>query len=256
MQSDDFISAAIVTYNDGEEAVSVCRSILENTKRYRLKLYVIDNSETDKTAKLLEKVDGITVLRQYKNTGFGAAHNRVLGEKLGKYHFIINPDIIVNSDVISDMVDMFEISDKIVMAMPKICNPDGSEQKLPKEIPTLKRLFLGRLAPLGGVFAHIRSEYTWADREIDGITDIDFCSGCFCGIRSEVFRKLSGFDERFFMYMEDADLTLRAKQYGRVVIDPSVSVTHAWHRDSAKSIKYLFIHLTSTVKFLLKRRNK
>lgn len=256
MQGDDFISAAIVTYNDGEEAVSACRSILEHTKRYRLKLYVIDNSETDETAEMLERVDGITLLRQYKNTGFGAAHNRVLKEKLGKYHFIINPDITVNSDVISYMVDMFEASSETVMAMPKICYPDGSEQKLPKEIPTFKRLFLGRLAPLGGLFARIRAEYTWADREINGITDIDFCTGCFCGIRSEVFRKLGGFDERFFMYLEDADLTLRAKQYGRVVFDPSVSVTHAWHRDSAKRIKYLFIHLTSTVKFLLKRRNK
>ncbi len=254
MNSNDFISASIVTYNDGEEAVAACRSLVENTKRYKLKLYVIDNSETDETAKLVKAVEGVTVLKQNKNIGFGAAHNKVLAEDLGKYHFIINPDITVNSDVLSDMTDMFEQTPDIVKACPKICNPDGSEQKLPKEKPTVKRLFLGRLAPLGGVFKKIRNEYIWADRELSEITDINFCTGCFCGIKSELFKKLGGFDERYFMYLEDVDLTLRAKEYGRVVINPKISVTHAWHRDSAKSVKYLLIHIKSSIKFLRKWR--
>lgn len=256
MQQDDFISAAVVTYNNGEEAVRACRSIIENTVGYKLKLYVVDNSESGETAEMLSTVSGVTVIRMYKNTGFGAAHNRVLSERLGKYHFIINPDIVINSDVLSSMTDMFEQNSDIVMAMPKICNPDGSEQKLPKERPNAKRLFLGRLAPLGGVFAKIRNEYIWADRQIDKITDITFCTGCFCGIRTQTFKKLGGFDKRFFMYMEDVDLAMRAREYGRVVFDPSAAVTHYWHRDSSKSIKYLFIHITSAVKFLRKWRNK
>ncbi len=256
MNNIDFISASIVTYNDGEEAAAACRSLIENTKRYPLRLYVIDNSETDDTAKCIQDISGVTLLRQHKNIGFGAAHNRVLEKELGKYHFIVNPDITVSSDVLSDLTDMFEENPDIVKCCPKICNPDGSEQKLPKERPTVKRLFLGRLAPLGGIFKKIRDEYIWADRELDKITDINFCTGCFCGIRSELFKALGGFDERYFMYLEDVDLTMRAKKYGRVVINPSVSVTHAWHRDSAKSIKYLAIHITSSVKFLIKWRNK
>ncbi len=254
LQNNDFITASIVTYNDGEEAANACRSLLENTKRYPLKLYVVDNSETDETAKLIEQIKGVTVLRQGKNLGFGAAHNRVLRVPLGKYHFVINPDITVNSDVVSDMVDMFEQNTDIVLACPKICNPDGSEQKLPKCRPTFKRLFLGRLSPLGGVFKKIRAEYTWENREVSEITDLDFCTGCFFGINSQTLLNLGGFDERYFMYLEDADLTLRAKRFGRAVINPAVSVTHAWHRDSARKLKYLLIHLNSSIKFLLKWR--
>ena len=69
-----------------------------------------------------------------------------------------------------------------------------------------------------------------------------------------MFKSLGGFDQRFFMYLEDADLTLRAKKFGRVVINPQISVTHIWERESAKSVKYLFIHILSSLKFLWKWR--
>ena len=75
-------------------------------------------------------------------------------------------------------------------------------------------------------------------------------------IRSDVFKALGGFDERFFMYLEDADLTLRAQKFGRTVIAPQFCVTHLWDRSSAKSIKYLFIHLSSAFKFLIKQKRK
>ena len=58
------------------------------------------------------------------------------------------------------------------------------------------------------------------------------------------------------MYLEDADLTNRAKKYGRVVMNPDVSVTHIWERESAKKIKYLLIHIFSAIKFLLKSEGK
>ena len=248
------ISAAIVTYNDGEKAANACRSIIENTKKYPLRLYVIDNASSDNTVELLKNIKGIKIIQNPKNIGFGAAHNQVLNEEMGEFHFIINPDIIFKSDVLSDMSDMFLQNSDIVMAMPRIENPDGTEQKLPKEKPTFKRLFLGRLAPLGGIFSRVRAEYTWSERDITATTDINFCSGCFTGIRTDIFKKLNGFDERFFMYLEDADLTLRAKKLGRVVIEPSVAVTHLWERESAKSLKYLLIHTTSCFKFLFKRR--
>lgn len=254
MQNEICLSAAIVTYNDGEKAVAACRSILENTKKYPVKLYVIDNASSDGTVDMLSKLDGITLIQNTKNIGFGAAHNQVLRDEMGKYHFVINPDITFSGDVLSDMVDFFEENSDVAMMMPRIQNADGTEQKLPKEKPTFKRLFLGRLSPLGEAFRRVRREYTWADREVTEVADIDFCSGCFFGIRAELFEKLGGFDERFFMYLEDADLTLRVKAYGRTVINPHIAVTHLWERESAKSLKYLLIHTTSCFKFLLGRR--
>lgn len=250
MSADILVSASIVTYNDISRAPTTIESIVSNTKKYPLKLYVIDNNSTDGTADFIEKMEIATVIKNSKNLGFGAAHNIVLNQPLGKYHFVINPDITINDDVISNMVDYFENNPNVVMAMPKILNTDGTEQKLPKERPTLKRLFLGRLSD------KIRSEYVWAQKDITKPTEIDFCTGCFFCIRTEIFEKVLGFDQRYFMYLEDADLTLKAKLKGKVIILPQFSVTHTWERESTKSLKYLFIHIISSFKFLFKWRGK
>ncbi len=250
MSADNMISASIVTYNDKERAPATVESIVQNTKKYPLKLYVIDNASSDGTTELIEKTGQATVIRNDRNLGFGAAHNRVLERQLGKYHFVINPDITINTDVLSDMVDYFESNPDVAMAMPKILNTDGSEQKLPKERPTFKRLFFGRLSD------KIRGEYVWAEKQITEPTEIDFCTGCFFCIRTDVFKKLLGFDTRYFMYLEDADLALKAKSKGKVMMLPQFTVNHAWERESSKSLKYLFIHIISCFKFLFKWRGK
>ena len=250
MSADDFVSASIVTYNDINRAPATVDSIVKNTSKYPLKLYVVDNASSDGTADFIEKSGQATIIKNSDNVGFGAAHNAVLKETIGKYHFVINPDITINSDVISNMVDYFEANPDVAMAMPKILNFDGSEQKLPKERPTFKRLFLGRLSD------KIRAEYVWADKQITEPTEINFCTGCFFCIRGDVYKELGGFDERYFMYLEDADLALKAKSKGRVMMLPQFEVTHAWERESSKSFKYLFIHIISSFKFLLKWRGK
>ncbi len=242
------ISATIVTYNDGNKALSAINSLFKNTKRYPLTLYVFDNGSADDTVYLIKNNTNAIVFENGKNIGFGAAHNLVLKKDMGKYHFVINPDILVSSDVLSDIVDFMEENKDVVMCMPKILNSDGTEQKLPKEKPTFKRLFLGRVSK------NIRNEYIWGNKELTVPTEIDFCSGCFFGIRTDIFKKIGGFDERFFMYLEDSDLTQEAKKYGKVMILPNFSIVHKWERASAKRIKYLFIHTVSCFKFLIKRR--
>ncbi len=246
---ENMISAAIVTYCDGKRAVNAVKSILEHTKRYPVKFYIFDNASTDGTAEMFGEFENVTVKKLNKNIGFGAAHNMILNEDMGKYHFVINPDITVEGDVLSDIVDFLEQNNDIKMVMPQILNTDGSIQYLPKEVPTFKRLFLGRL--LKGV----RDEFVWKNREIKTVTDVDFCTGCFFCINSETFKNVGGFDKRYFMYLEDADLTLRVKHEGRVVINPEISVKHLWERESAKSLKYLIIHTSSALKFL-KRKGK
>lgn len=249
MNNENFISAAIVTYNSGEKAADICRQLINNTTKYPLKLYAIDNNSTDNTVELLNHIKGVSLIRNSENIGFGAGHNKAF-ELSGKYHFIINPDISIEGDILSEIADYMEQNPDIVLLNPKILNFDGSEQYLPKEKPTAKRLFLGRILP------RIRREYTREDIHETHTFDTDFCSGCFMCIRGEIFKKLGGFDERFFMYLEDADLTLRAKSYGRTVCAPQFSVTHLWQRESAKSLKLLLIHIKSSVKFLIKWRNK
>ncbi len=246
------ITASIVTYNNEGVAVSALKSVAENTKKYPVSFFVIDNNSSDRTVAEIEETHLAKIIKYNKNTGFGAAHNAVLQEKTGKYHAVINPDITVDRDVLSALADILEENDDICMVMPKILNPDGSEQHLPKRTPTIKYLFGGRLARLGGPFRRIRNEFTMSNVELKDITDIDFCSGCFFMIRSSVFKEIGGFDEKYFMYLEDADLTRMAKEHGRTVFCPTVSVTHCWERASAKNIKLLMIHISSFLKYLKK----
>ncbi|MBR4762191.1 MAG: glycosyltransferase family 2 protein [Clostridia bacterium] len=243
------LSAAIVTYNCGDKAAAATASVLARCREYPLDFYIIDNNSSDDTLLRLKGYGELKVLKLSKNIGFGAAHNAVLDMLRSDYHFVVNPDITVNSDVFADMVRFMEANPDVVMATPKILSVDKTEQRLPKSRPTFKRLFLGRLSK------KVRDEYIWTSREITSPCPIDFCTGCFFCIRTSAFVSLGGFDDRYFMYLEDADLTIRAKSLGKVVFLPDVEVTHIWTRASAKSIKLFFIHLISCFKFLLKWRH-
>lgn len=238
-----------MTYKDGGEALGAARSVLENTKRYLLKLYIIDNASGDETPRLFDGLDGVKLIENPKNAGFGAAHNRALEEELGKYHFIINPDITIGSDVLSDMADFMEQNPGVSLCVPDILNADGSVQYLPERIPTFKRVFLGRFSK------SVRDEYVMKNERGAAVREVDFCTGCFMCVRGETFRALGGFDTRYFMYMEDADLTLRAKKYGKTAALGDIFVTHLWRRESAKSLKYILIHTVSALRFL-KRKGK
>lgn len=248
MKKEIKLAASIVTYNSSNLAENLIKTLLRDTVKYPLNIFCTDNCSKDNTVSLIENYN-INLLANNKNVGFAAGHNRILSDDFGDYLFILNPDIDFSGDLLGDIADFMEQNPDIVMLNPKILNPDGTKQMLPVKKPTAKRLFLGR------IFHKIRKEYCDCGNNLDTVTDVDFCSGCFLCIRSDVFKKLAGFDTRFFMYLEDADLTIRAKKYGRTVIAPQFCVYHNWERGSTKSLKLMFIHLVSAIKFLLKGTN-
>lgn len=247
------ISLGIVTYNSQDKIGNAVSSIKTHTNGVDYKLFVFDNGSTDDTKAIVLKADpDAEFISTGENLGFGKAHNLAIPLIDSKYHAIVNPDIILDSDVLSQMVEYMEANPDVALAIPKVLFPDKSEQKLPKLKPKLIYL-LARRTPF---FRAKAQEYTMENIKIDCPLEIDQCTGCFMLIRTDVFKALGGFDERFFMYMEDADLTLRTKKYGKTMYLPHISVIHEWERSSAKSLKYLMIHLSSCFKFLIKHRKK
>lgn len=251
MQYANTVSACIVTYNSASKIGAAVSSLKEHTKGVDYKLYVFDNGSFDKTKEVVLSNDPDAVFTENgKNLGFGKANNLVIPIMDSKYHAIINPDIRLNSDVLTDICRYMDENSDVVMATPRVLFPDGREQHLPK----LRPKFIYLLARRTPFFKKKAAEYTMEDRVITEPLEIDQCSGCFAVIKSKVFKELGGFDERFFMYMEDADLTLRAKKYGKVMFLPQFSVIHEWERSSSKNLKYLLIHISSMFKFLFKHR--
>lgn len=144
-----------------------------------------------------DKYKDVKLLQMDKNSGFGYAHNQVLDMIDSDYHVIVNPDIKFKDNVIKDLVEYLENNRDVVMVTPKILNEDGTEQYLPKLNPKIRYLFGGRFEKFGGVFSKWRSEYTMKDKTISEPTEIEFCTGCFMVIRTDVLKKLNGFDDRF-----------------------------------------------------------
>ncbi len=251
------VSVSIVTYNNEKEIENVLESILTHTKGLDLKVFVVDNNSKDSTVEIVkDKYKDVKLLQMDKNSGFGYAHNQVLDMIDSDYHVIVNPDIKFKDNVIKDLVEYLENNRDVVMVTPKILNEDGTEQYLPKLNPKIRYLFGGRFEKFGGVFSKWRSEYTMKDKTISEPTEIEFCTGCFMVIRTDVLKKLNGFDDRFFMYFEDADLTRRARKYGKVMFYPGISVTHVWERASMKSMKFLKIQINSMIKYFNKWKFK
>lgn len=251
------LSVCVVTYNNRDEIGTLLDSIFAWTSGITFRVYVVDNCSADGTADYVEeKYPAVCVIRSRENAGFGHGHNQIMPYLDSRYHAVINPDIRLIENAFSPLIEYLDAHPDCVLATPRILNPDGSEQKLPKRLPELRYMFLGRLGRLFPPFQKYRDAYTRADEVFTAPAEIEFCTGCFMLLRSGVFRTLGGFDERFFMYLEDADLSRRAATYGKLIFYPDVCAEHRWERASGKSLKFLRIHLDSIRKYRAKLREE
>lgn len=246
------VSAAIVLYeNDQKEIENVIKSCLQSEKID--KLYLIDNSKENKKEQFLFDAR-LCYIHNGKNLGFGAAHNVAIAASLNDfdYHIIINPDIIFEPHVIGDMLSFMETHPDIGNLMPKILYPSGELQRLCKLLPNPMHLFARRFGLNGKWVQSIKKEYELQMFDYDQIRDIPNLSGCFMFIRTSVLKKVGGFDQRYFMYLEDVDLVRRIGGVARTVFFPKVSVYHVYHKRSYKNGKLLWLHIISAIKYFNK----
>lgn len=246
------VSACIVTYNNKDKIEATINSILQHTRDVELTLYVVDNNSTDGTADLIEKTfSDVIVVRSERNAGFGAGHNAVLPFLRSDYHVVINPDIILKDDAISKLAIFAEENPDAGLLSPEIVFDDGRIQILGKKNPTVRYLG-GHFFTKDPEHSKLMREYCMLDMPEGEAFEISNASGCFMFFRTSIFRELSGFDERFFMYLEDCDIARRAAEISKVYFVPSVKVTHLWERGSKKSKALLRIHIQSIIKYFLK----
>ena len=236
------LSGSIVVYNKPDDAHKTVESVLKHTGE-NFSLYVVDNASPEKINEKLKPHFDVNYIDLEENVGFGRGHNQVLDKIDSKYHFIINPDILLNQDTIDTLCRFMDEHPDVAIACPKVLHPDGTLQYIAKRRPTLMALVARRirLPFLKGV------EDRYLAKEADQDTDfeIDFCTGCFMVIRTDVFREIGGFDQDYFLYFEDADITMKAKQKGRAWYVPDATVVHFWHRETATSKRMFLLQLKS-----------
>ena len=244
------VTGCIVTYNNISTIDKAVSSLLKCTDS-NFRLYVVDNGSTDGTVEHIEKnFPEVTLIRSGGNIGFGAGHNFILDRLDSDYHAIINPDIVIRDNVIGKIADYLDKNEDIGMLSPEIRFPDGRLQILGKKNPKLRYLAASRLR--GDEPGKLLREYAMLDEDLTKPFDIENATGCFMFIRTKLFKELGGFDDRYFMYFEDCDLTREVNKKSRAVYYPEATVYHEWGRDSKRNNKLKLIHLNSMFKYFLK----
>ncbi len=242
------VSGCIVTYKCYEKCREAVRTILSETKGVELTLYIVDNCSEDGTLeKLKEEFPQLVTVQNPDNKGFGHGHNTVLPLIDSDYHVVINPDITLDRDAISELCRYLDGNDDVGLVTPEIRYPSGEIQVIGKRNPTFLALFGRHLfkKQLEGVVRH----YQMLDEDLSKPIDIEFATGCFFVIRTDIFKEIGGFDERWFMYFEDMDITRRALEFKRAVYYPYTYVYHEWERSSSHKLKFFTILVIGMFKY-------
>jgi len=253
--TDYTVTGSIVTFNNMSTIEAALRTVREQTRGVPFHLYVIDNSSKDGTANYVKSIDPLAeVLTIPWNVGFGAGHNLVLPRLTSKYHVIINPDIELSEDAITNMALYMDEHPDVVMLSPRIVFPGTLEdQILGKRNPNPRYLIASRLRR-GKRAREILAEYAMLEQDMTEPFEIENATGCFMVIRTETLKKIGGFDERYFLYFEDCDITRALAKEGRVLYYPHAVVEHVWKRESKKDFVLMLVQVQSMLKYFWKWR--
>lgn len=252
------ISATIVTYNNQRTIEEAVRTLLDTVKDNDLTLYIVDNGSTDNTLPILKEQFAsdprFVLLETGKNIGFGAGHNQVLPFLESDYHCVVNPDILLKDNAVDRMAEYMNEHDNVVLLSPKICYPDGREQILGKRNPHFLYILANHRWDRVSSPNKVIRRYAMLDEDYSKPFEIENATGCFMMFKTDTFKALSGFDDRYFMYFEDCDITRRARKLGKVLHFPQATIYHAWARGSKSNRNLLVIHIQSMLKYYLKWR--
>lgn len=247
------LSVSVVLYhNDPQELKDLIANISNNS--IPTKLYLIDNSSTDELGKI-HHGDDIEYIYNGKNLGYGAGHNiaiRLSQESGFKYHLVMNPDISFGPLTLQKIHAFMEGHPEVGQLMPKILYLDGTIQPLCKLLPTPFDL-IGRRFFKNAEWAKRRNQkYELEGFNYDKIINSPSLSGCFMFLRNDVLKKSGLFDQRYFMYLEDYDLTRRIHQHSETVFYPEAEVLHGYKKESYVNKTLLKYHIVSAIKYFNK----
>lgn len=247
------INVSIVRFNQKEgELLPLINSILESS--FVKHVFIIDNSPNK-----LEGFSHKNTIYHYNNNniGYGAAHNIAISQSIKDgvaYHIVVNPDIALHDKCIDALYAFMESNQDVGLVMPKITYEDGSIQYLCKMLSTpfdlLGRRFL--VGPLAKLYSKRLFKYELRHKNYNEVMEVPNLSGCFMFLRVAVLKNAGLFDDRFFMYLEDIDLSRRIHKISRTVYYPNATVIHGYAKGSYKSVKLLFYHIRSAIKYFNK----
>jgi N-acetylglucosaminyl-diphospho-decaprenol L-rhamnosyltransferase len=229
-QSRPDVSILLVTYRCRDEAEACLRSISETTAGLDAEVLVLDNASGDGTVEMVASTfPDARLIASPENLGFALGVNRAAEEATGEFVLLLNPDMEVHPGAVESLVEFARAHPEHGLYGGRTLDPDGTVN--PGSCwgaPSLWSLFCFATL-LSTAFKRNRlfDPESLGGWKRDSVREVDIVTGCLLLAPRALWQELGGFDTRFFMYGEDADLSFRARALGyRPAITPDAVVTH------------------------------
>jgi N-acetylglucosaminyl-diphospho-decaprenol L-rhamnosyltransferase len=213
------LSVVIVNFNSGNETRECLRAVAADLASVEWQAIVIDNASTDGSAARIEQRPNVNVIVNAENRGFGAAINQAAHTTAAPLLWLLNPDCRVEPGAFVALLETLDRHPGCAIAAPQLLNADGSVQASARGEPTAWTGLFGRHGLLAKMFPRssmTRRNLQSRDLVASGAESmpVDWVMGASMLIRREMFDAVGGFDERYFLYWEDADLCHRLRERG------------------------------------------
>ncbi|WP_202945298.1 glycosyltransferase family 2 protein [Hahella chejuensis] len=268
MRKDDSsnLTVSCVVFDSDYDLLGRCLTSLSDSSLQlgiQVRVIVVNNSESCdlKLKSFLAKLESkfsfsLELISRHGNVGYAKGNNLAFDRINSTYHLILNPDVILAPDTLTRGLALLDADSSLSLVSPAsfdyLCGPI---QYLCKRYPSFLVLFLRFIKSpwLNARFSRALSEYEYRQETDSGVSfSPEIVSGCFMLCRTSALKKVGGFDERFFLYFEDFDLSLRMGKVGKVVYLPEMKIQHYGGGAGRKGWKHVRMFIVSAAKFFHK----
>lgn len=243
MQSDIKFSLSIVSHQSGALIENLFESLRKFLPKNSEVIVTVNCPENENFLRSVSDLP-IKVIRNSTPKGFGDNHNAAFEQSSGRRFIVVNPDIRLIESPFEELDLAFSVGTNIGACAPKVVSATLKTEDSVRRYPTLYRLLKRTIA------SQRTPDY---DLHTHNTVHVDWAAGMFVMFDSAAFRAVKGFDSRYFMYMEDADICLRLARRGlKTLCVPSTKVIHDAQRASHNSWKHRRWHIRSAIRFLLR----
>lgn len=245
------LRVSIVTYYTPSDELEECfRSIDSDIVD---EIIVIDNSRCESTRQVCEKTPKVVYIPN-DNIGYGRAHNMALRRSLAdgtKYHLVLNSDVSFDPSILGKIAAYMDENPDTGTLQPAMFYPDGRPQYTCRLLPTPIDLLGRRFLPVKWV-EKLNYRYLLKKSDRKHALDLPQHQGSFMFMRMDALREVGLFDERYFLYGEDVDLTRRIHRKFRTMFWPEVSAVHKHKEESYYKLRPLRIHIVNLFRYFNK----
>jgi GT2 family glycosyltransferase len=192
------------------------------------------------------------LLRGHGNVGYGSGHDLAIQRATGRYHLVLNPDVVLDPDAVTEALAYLDAHPEVGLVTPHATDAAGQRQFLCKRYPSVLVLALRGFGPqwLQRPFRHLLDRYEMRDLpEQEPTAGIPIASGCFMLARGEALRAIGGFSPRYFLYFEDFDLSLRFRRLAEIAYVPAVRIIHGGGNAARKGLLHQRFFIRSAFTF-------